>query len=487
MANARWNQGLWDQGRWGSLTIEELLAQAPPTSGGFPTGQGDWRLIVEILLPTADSGFWGIGLWNASEWAYLAWDDISDQVRGMEWVRGSDEIYGRPRVGRIRLSVDDQDGSLDPWAAPAAQYLAPGTILRAGIVSPSGIVDTDYGTVRWLPQWTGIVESWTPQISSADAADRWVEISLAETTRDLSQIEEPALSSPVGSGEGADSRVQRLLTAAGWRYGYLLEAQNLVTAPTTSYPLQSTVMTQNRISETYVSADSSDTVFRSLRDGRGSLTSSEYFGDVGNVDREAFPLVLTSWDTQGLGRSPLLLLDVGDGTTTGIGFDHVTVAYRPETFRSQAQDLEIANSVTIQRVGGTAQTFTQVASVNRFGLRTYQRNDYLNTTDTIPLQLAEAISIRQALTTLRLDAVTIDTWARPLSQFLAVVSTEPTDPARVTSPLGADPRPYLDGFVASILHRVSPRVPGSSVIWETEIRVDTRTITGVPGADLPAT
>jgi len=175
-------------------------------------------------------------------------------------------------------------------------------------------------------------------------------------------------------------------------------------------------------------------------------------------------------------------------TPLGASGDIVSVAYRPETFRSQAQDSEIANAVTFQRVDGVAQTARQEASIVRYGQRSYVRRDLLNAggEDSTVRTLAVRTSLRRALATLRVDAVTVDTWARPLPQFLATVAIEPTDEAVIVSPLGDDPRPSVSGRVASIVHRVTPRVAGASMIWETDIRVDTREVVGVPGGQLPA-
>ena len=468
-------------------TLADLLLEYP-VSSGTPTGQGDWNLVVEILLPTYGSGLWGLDNWNESDWGAISWQPLTNRVRGMEWMRGSDEIYGRPRVGYIFLTLDNNDGEMDPWTSDSAQYLAPGTVLRAGLTSPTGITDPDYGTVSWIPQWTGIVESWAPVIATSNAADRYVEVMLNETTRDLSQIDDIALAAPVGSGEGASFRAERLLTAANWPYGYLLEAQQMLPTPAVTYPLQSTNMAQNRIAELYLTADSSDSQFRSLRDGRASLTGSEYIGSVGNANAAVWPLVLTSWYAAGAYRVPSIHLDNEDLTIdSGAAGVQQNVAFRPETFRSQSQDVEISNVVTLSRVGGTPQQYRQEYSIQRYGPRSYVRSDYLNTTDAPILLFAQYISIRRALANLRIEAVTVDTWARSIQSFLAIVSLEPTNRAVVRSPLGDSPRPEIAGYVASIVHRVSPRVTGSSLLWETDIRVDTRTVTGVPGAQLPET
>lgn len=496
MAN-RWDEALWDEDRWATLTVPDLLLQPPPTSRGVPVGQADWRLVVEILLPTDGSAVWGVAAWDEDAWAQLAWVDITTEVRGMEWRRGSDEVYGRPRVGIISLTLSNGSGQFDPWLAPSAQYLAPGTILRAGLVSPTGIDGSpDYGIVRWLPQWTGIVETWAPLLDGSllddfTASDRWVEVTLNETLRDLAQVDDLALPSPVGAGEPVRDRIPRLTDAAAWRYGLLIEAQNVVSS---DYPVQSTEMAQNRLAELYLTADSSDSQFRSLRDGRAGLTASEYAGSgTAPADLAAQPLALVSWyyNTAGAGsRIPVYLLGPSDQISDpDPDYLYVTGAYRAESFRSQAQDSEISNNVILAAVGRDQQQWRQLASIQRYGERSYVRSDYLNSTDEPVALIARYISIRRALATLRIEAVEVDTWARPLPQFLATVLVEPGDKSFVYAPfLRSDlVRPSIYGLVAEIAHKVTPRVAGSSMVWTSEIRVDTRTVFNVPGAQLPAT
>ena len=141
----------------------------------------------------------------------------------------------------------------------------------------------------------------------------------------------------------------------------------------------------------------------------------------------------------------------------------------------------------IAAVGRTAQRFQQLASITRFGRRSYVRNDFLNDEDATPALIAQYTSIRRALATLRVEAITIDSWARPLEQFLATIACEPGDLSTIYYPFGTDPRPYIIGRLAQIVHRVTPAVAGARMMWETDVRVDTRIVGGVPGAQLPST
>jgi hypothetical protein len=468
------------------MSIATLLLEEP--TGGSPTGQGDWNLVVEILVPDpgSDAGQWGVGTWGTSVWSTLTWVDVTDSVRGMTWTRGSDEVFGRPRVGNIALTLEDRTGDFDPWTADAGTFYAPGTIMRAGLISPTGINDAVYGLRTWIPQWTGIVEMWAPEIVAAQldgqgAADRYVEVYLSETLRDLAQTDELPVSPTQGAGENSLARFPRLLDAAQWRYGLLVAAQNVLAG---GYPLQATDLANNRLAELYLTADSCDSQFRTLRDGRAGVTAPEYA--TANIDIDAFPLAMISW-AYSTWRVPFVVFDREDSTEVTALSNVVSVAYRPETFHSMAQDTEISNDVIIAAVGGTPQRFQQLASVARFGRRSYVRSDFLNNEDATPQLLAQYTSVRRALATLRIEAITVDSWARPLEQFLAMIACEPGDKSTIRYPFGTDPRPYILGRLAQIVHRVTPAVAGARMMWETDVRVDTREVGNVPGAQLPST
>ena len=468
------------------MSIATLLLEEP--TGGSPTGQGDWSLVVEILVPDpgSDAGQWGVGTWGTSVWSTLTWVDVTDSVRGMTWTRGSDEVFGRPRVGNIALTLEDRTGDYDPWTADAGTFYAPGTIMRAGLISPTGITDAVYGVHTWIPQWTGIVEMWAPQIVAAQldgqgAADRYVEVYLSETLRDLAQTDELPVSPTQGAGESSLARFSRLLDAAEWRYGLLVAAQNVLPG---GYALQATDMGDNRLAELYLTADSCDTQFRTLRDGRAGVTAPEYA--TADMNIYAFPLSMISWNEYPQ-RVPSIRFDRADSTEVTGTSNVVSVAYRPETFHSMAQDTEISNDVIIAAVGRTPQRFQQLASIARFGRRSYVRSDFLNNEDATPAVIAQYTSIRRALATLRIEAITVDSWARPLEQFLAVIACEPGDDSTIRYPFGTDPRGYIVGRLAQIVHRVSPAVAGARMMWETDVRVDTREVGNVPGAQLPAT
>jgi hypothetical protein len=500
-----WGTAVWGVDRWPAISIAEALQQAPDPTHGVPSGVGDWRFCVEVLLPSDQLAIWGIATWGDVEWPQYRWFDITPWCRGAEWTRGADEPYGRPRIGTATLTLDSRYDEFSPWSTPSnilytesneillteegdpivtvgrespgftsPTWWSPGTVVRVGLRSPS-----DSRARGWLPQFCGLVDSWRTEYATANAADIFATVTLVETLRDLSQIDENALPGVVGGGEGALPRIERLLEAADWKYGLLVEAQNLT--PSSSYPVQSTDMANNRITECYRVADAADVHFRTDRTGAALLTNVEYIGNVGTTDRTLLPL--SEFSRTGANDNPYLGFLRYQATGTSVKY----VPYRPDSFRSATDDANVVNDVRIARVGGTQQTYEQTASISRYGRRTLVRNDFPNTGDTAIALIAQYISIRRGLNVLRVENATVDIDRCGTDHALATLAADIQSNVWVWPPsyTAGETNRYIRGYIRSMTHRVTPRNTGS-VTWEASFAFDTRTVFNVPGAQLPS-
>ncbi len=478
---SRWGTAVWGTDTWDAITVAELCQRPPAAGRGALIGIGDWRLVVEALLPSDGPSIWGVGVWGEAQWNVFAWEDLTPWVRGLEWSRGSDEPYGRPRAGDLTITLDSTEDRWSPWnpAPPTGSpaYFAPGTIVRVGVRSA-----TDPRASGWLPQITCIVDTWG-QTYVGLGADRYVDVTAVETLRDLATIDDNALPGVVGGGEDAITRIERLLDAAGWKYGLRVEAQHLIFAPGT-YTMQSTDMADNRLSECYLTADSCDAQFRTDRTGAALLTNIEYISTVGPADVTILPLA----DFSSNGGFPYIGFDWYSraSTSTDVQF----VAFDPDSFDAPNSDDSVINDARFARVGGTQQTFQQLASISRFGRRTLVRNDLIAELDAVAEQLAQYTTIRRALNSLRVNGLTVSTSDLGDPAGLVVLAADVQSRAYVYSPdhiaAGTAGRVYVDGFVAGMRHQVSAR-NGSSVTWQTTFGIDTRTVNNLPAAQLPAT
>lgn len=322
------------------------LLQTDPTSTGVAIGS-NVSLIVEIVLPEVESSIYGVAVYGTDLYSDLTWRDMSPYVRGVEFTRGG--FPGtRPQVGEMRITVASTDGEFSPTADPSdafegsPTYFGPGSIVRVGVMV----------STTWHPLFTGVVRSW-PQATAGAGADKWIDVQVGETVGLLSLVDELALSAPVGSGDDCKERVQRLLTAANWQYGFLD-----ATPPSTGF--QSTKMARNRLAECYLTVDSIDWVFRSDRTGAAMIAAKPD----------------------------------GTGSATALGEDHIVA----DSFVPANDDEQLVNAVTLSIAGGSEITVTDDVSIGRRGRRTYSRNDLITSTSTHLSSIAQDIIDRTSQT-----------------------------------------------------------------------------------------
>jgi hypothetical protein len=67
---------------------ETTLAVRPVE--GMPSGVPDWRVAVQIALPSAGAAVWGVAEWDEGLWSEVVWTDLCGACRGVSWERGSD-------------------------------------------------------------------------------------------------------------------------------------------------------------------------------------------------------------------------------------------------------------------------------------------------------------------------------------------------------------------------------------------------------------
>jgi hypothetical protein len=402
--------------------LEGALTTAPADSVGAPTGYGDWRWGLQALLPVDSSALWGFGIWGTSTWAgSLRWYDLTPYVRGCTWQRGAFEFDGRPEVGVAQVTLDNSDylfSPVDPTnsfeamvqAASAGgevfnNYFGPGTVMRIVAHSP-----TDYGPVGggapaaggspvgWVPQFTGVVESWAETRNQLDQ-ESYVEVTFIETLSRLARVDELALSSNVGDDDSVVNRIDRLATTADWPFGYDLPTQIGYDTVSGDYLLQSTDMANNRLGEVYLTGDSVGATIRTGRDGR--ITSTEGIVTTG-----------TSYEVSDTFSTSVPVSDVEFYAVDLPGAsDSNAVFIDPDGITWDNDDSPVENYVQYARAGGTEQTAEDTASISRYGRRSVGRSDLLNKSDTLTGYLAADRVARRANTTLRLRSAEVDGFA----------------------------------------------------------------------------
>lgn len=447
---------------WMASTLAVPPLPAEPDVEVTTTTGMDWRLVIERLESTGSIvGMCTVGPAPTGD-AFvgtLEWNDITSYWRGQEYFRGADEPFGRPRVGEITLTLDNRDNRFSPWTN--YRTTRPGTIIRCGLVSA-----VDSRADGWLPMWTGRVSGWPVRRQAVrsdgiDAADNWVDVTLDEMLVELANVDENALPGVEGAGDDVTERVDRLLTAAVWRYGMI----STVSPATSGFTLQSTDMALNRLAELYVAADSTDAIVRSDVTGAVIVTDSFFPYTMGNRLSEF------SDDGTGIGTVRLSVIDdtpVGDVQVMAVNGDSVNIN----------SDLEhVRNDARFTRVGGTQQPVEHSVSIGVFGRFTQPRTDLQCQNDTQVEDLGVLLVNTRGRTSIRVDAV--DVTATGKGEYYLLLAAVDLD---AFVQFTFDATRSGDFGVRSMLHTIRP-LPGR-VHWQCTYALDTLDLTGWPAGSI---
>jgi hypothetical protein len=117
------------------------------------------------------------------------------------------------------------------------------------------------------------------------------------------------------------------------------------------------------------------------------------------------------------------------GTTTVFADDGTGIPYANAQWK--LDDTLIFNSAQISRAGGTPQTATNQASIDKYFIHSYNLQDLLMQTDAVALDYARAYVASRAETTIRCDAIELDLYSNNNSAILAALDLDFFDPITV--------------------------------------------------------
>jgi hypothetical protein len=454
-----------------ATTTATRCATAPTYSatGGALVGTGDWRLYVERLNGVGGSivGACVVGASPTGDAVVgsLEWEDLTRYVRGMEWTRGSDQPCGLPIVGEMSITFHNGSGLFTPWTEYADTR--PGTIIRAGLRSA-----TDVRASGWLPLFTGVVDSWVPEFtgrrsgvhSSIDYdsfAESLVTVRLVETVSTLARIDENETSS-IGSGDLCSQRLDRLLTAANWKFG----VASYTVALAESIPLQATTMSANRLTECYLTAESAAYIFRS------DVTGAAIQTDISRYSYQAPSTRLAAFSYNGTSPFPALSFTP---RTTGTSSGLRSVVYDSDSLSLVSDPQHIVNDHRYARAGGTQQLVEHTVSVGRFGRSTRARSDLISTADIYALGVAGDHNRLEARTTLRVDGVTVTASGKD-EVYLLVAAIDLWNWSYIWTNESA--AQYVSGSLRSMTHSVTPLK--NRLHWVSTFAFDTQALGNFP-------
>jgi hypothetical protein len=120
------------------------------------------------------------------------------------------------------------------------------------------------------------------------------------------------------------------------------------------------------------------------------------------------------------------------GTPTVFNDNGTDIGYANAVWR--LDDTLVYNSASITRIGGTAQTATNSASVAKYFIHSYNQQNLLMQTDTDALNYAQAYVASRAETSIRCDAIELDLYTNNYATgIVAALRLDYFDPVTITT------------------------------------------------------
>jgi len=300
------------------------------------------------------------------------WSDITDSVRSWSITRGShrgDDPTLRYDTGIATIILNDENRDFDPdnlsgpYVAAGVTQIEPMRRVRIRAVWAGVTYPIFYGYADdFQADYQG--NSWTyTTLTASDALKVFASYDRGAAT-------------PAGAGENAGARVTRILDGIGWS-----SADRVVATGNTT--LQATDLSGNALSELLLVQDTE---------------LGELYADAsGRIVFRNRNAVLTNT------RSTTSQATFGDG-----GFS-VTGEIPYADVVPSSLDEAMANTVTAQNTGGTAQTVIDGGSVTQYLTKTFQRTDLIAQTDGDALSWAQAVVYQYSSPRRRFASITFNT------------------------------------------------------------------------------
>jgi hypothetical protein len=325
----------------------------PPPAAG--TALGADLVHLTLALPLVGD-VWGGARWGTATWDDLDYSnfvDVSCDAHGVSVQRGRNGPLDHPAPARASFTLDNPAGLYSPW----------NTVDRNGrdalgpIIGPGVPVRVATATG---PIYTGFVAT---VVETDDGGESTVAVTATDALGflgDANGYEQPSQ----GANELAGARLTRIISNAQVPAHV---DRSLATGVT---PLQATTLAKGALEEAWLTADSDGGVFWATKGG-----------------------ALRYVDPPGL-EAPEFTEPIA--TFTDDTFEVPGTTLCPISFTVTSDRDHVKNVVSVARVGGTAQTVTDQASIDRHGVRSTQRTDLIHTTDDWSLRVARFMLNRLA-------------------------------------------------------------------------------------------
>ena len=308
--------------------------------------------------------------------------DITSLVNTVTINRGRDRILDRHEAGRSTVTFTDTTGTFDPDNGTYSDKILPMRQLKV-TATYSGVVYTIY---------SGFIDEWDYTYTPGEAA-AFVTLVATDAFRILN-LTNVATVAGASAGDLTGTRIGEILDEISWP----TSSRDFSTGITTCQADPGT--TRDTLSACQTIVDTELGAFFTKTNGVLKF-----------MDRNAIVIAH--------GQSPTVFADTGsDIYYESIDFD--------------IDDTILANDVTVQREGGTAQNVSDATSIGSFFLRDLSRTGLLMDSDADALLQAKAILNQRKDPELRIGSITIDAYQDTSDRVIAALGTELFDPIKVT-------------------------------------------------------
>ena len=313
--------------------------------------------------------------------------DVSDQVDSIQTNRGRNAQADLFQTGTLTLRIVDQNGDFNPQN-PSSPYF--------GLLSPMRKVQitATFASVTY-PIFSGFITSYstnTPQ-NALDVV--YTTITAVDAFR-LAQNAQISTVPGTSAGQLSGARVNALLDAIDW--------------PATMRDVDAGLTTMQ------ADPGTARTALSALQVVETSEYGALYVDATGSFVFQDRALTASS-----VSGTPVEFND--DGTDISY-FDAVWVL----------NDTLVYNTANVTRAGGSVQTASDAASIEKYFLHSYNQQGLLMETDAIALDYASAYVASRKETTVRCDAITLDLYTDNYNAgIIAALDLDFFDPITITT------------------------------------------------------
>jgi hypothetical protein len=359
------------------------------------------------------SGIFGVNVLADAEAVIV---DVSNQVDSVQTSRGRNAQADQFQTGQLSLRIVDQNGDFNPQNIAGPYF---------GLLSPMRKVQI---TATWntetYPIFSGFITGYTTTTPKFTGDIVYTTITAVDAFR-LAQNAQISTVADSGAGQLSGTRVNKILDEIGWP-----DSMRDVDA-----------------GQTTLQADPGSV--RTALEALLTVELSEYGSLYVDASGE-FVFQDRAFTTASVSGTPVVFNDDG----TGIPYFNALWLLN---------DVLIYNSAQITRTGGTTQSASNQASIDKYFVHSYNQQNLLMESDADALNYARAYVASRAETTTRCDAITLDLYTDNYDAGVtAALDLDFFDPVTITTTQPGSSALSKTLQVFGVAHSITPNS------WKTQ-------------------